>query len=153
MSALLLTEVEAAHKDGFATAQAHDVAFVAVVERSQPVHLPSAFLRVADGDPIWRPCPAYSDAHTIGQMIGESDPERQCADIPDNCGEQVGSDVVPLEPTTVRLDDETRRFLREEATRQGTSDSDIARQAITFYRGWLARERHEPARKPGDRRT
>jgi hypothetical protein len=91
----------------------------------------------------------YSDANTIGHMTEDRDTQKWVSDRPADDqaadpippAEPVGSAPVPLEPTTVRLDDDTRAFIAAEAKRLGVSDSEVVRTGLAFWRGYLASQR------------
>jgi hypothetical protein len=71
----------------------------------------------------------------------ESDTSSSSPQPPERPEERIESGGVALTPTSLRLDDEMRRFLREEAERRGVGVSEVARQALAFYQGWLAADR------------
>jgi hypothetical protein len=75
-------------------------------------------------------------------------PDGEFAQVAAMPNERIESNDVPLEPTSVRLDDEARRFLRQEARTRGVSESEVVRQAITFYAGYLVRLREEDEGRP-----
>jgi hypothetical protein len=59
----------------------------------------------------------------------------------------VSSDAVAKVPTTIRLDEDIRVKLRAVADERGASESDLIRQAIVFYLGWLhGNEKSPPPR-------
>lgn len=44
---------------------------------------------------------------------------------------------LPVRPTTVRLDDDLRAWLKNEAERRGMSESTLIREALVFYAGFI----------------
>lgn len=66
-------------------------------------------------------------------------------------GQQMNDRVglAAVRPTTVRLDDDLRAWLRDEAERRGISESSLMREALVFYAGFVEgyHRRLEPPQK------